>query len=230
MYINIYSMHIYIYECVCVCVCVWYFKSSLYLQTNIHQIVFKYILRYTHTHWRSTNMQTTQKTKARIHLISWKGLHSTCTLTDTFLDLCSQISAAQIPHVSPQRNGNTLSNSLKHTSDLSEERFENTPDGSVESLFSLSESLKRKGMPSNAFAGTTVIFLLLRSRRPAWVGHEPARTSGPPFMLPEKEQPPNVTDHSGAALPPTSIDLHRDKVWVCQCQMHTSTHAVPLSF
>jgi hypothetical protein len=124
---------------------------------------------------------------------------------------------------------NSLSNSLKHTSDLSEDRSTNTPDGSVESLFSLRESLPREGMPLNAFTGTTVIFLLLRSRRPAWVGHEPARTSGPPFMLPEKEQPPNVTDHSGAALPPTSIDLHRDKVWVCQCQLHTSTHAVPTS-
>ena len=51
--------------------------------------------------------------------------------------------------------------------DLSEERFENTPDGSEESLFSLSESLTRKGIPSKAFTGTAVIFLLLRSRRTA---------------------------------------------------------------
>ena len=57
--------------------------------------------------------------------------------------------------------------SLEHTSDLSEERSTNTPDGSVESLFSLSESLTREVMPAKAFAGTAVIFLLLRSRRPA---------------------------------------------------------------
>jgi hypothetical protein len=106
------------------------------------------------------------------------------------------MSAAQIPLVSPHRKGNnmkytkqdnctklevhmceretpthartnTLSNSLKHTSDLSEERSTNTPDGSVESLFSLSESLTREGMPLKAFTGTAVIFLLLRSKRPA---------------------------------------------------------------
>ena len=67
----------------------------------------------------------------------------------------------------PHTRTNALSNSVKHTSDLSKERSTNTPDGSVESLFSLSESLTREGMPAKAFAGTAVIFLLLRSRRPA---------------------------------------------------------------
>jgi hypothetical protein len=67
----------------------------------------------------------------------------------------------------PHTRTNALSNSVKHTSDLSKERSTNTPDGSVESLFSLSESLTREVMPAKAFAGTAVIFLLLRSRRPA---------------------------------------------------------------
>ena len=49
-----------------------------------------------------------KKKKASTHQISWKGLHTTCTLTDKFLDLCSQISAAQIPQVSPQRKGNNM--------------------------------------------------------------------------------------------------------------------------
>ena len=65
------------------------------------------------------------------------------------------------------KHTNSLSKSLKHTSDLSEDRSTNTPDGSVESLFSLRESLTREGMPLNAVTGTTVIFLLLKSRRPA---------------------------------------------------------------
>ena len=118
------------------------------------------------------NAHTFKKLKnSKTHVLMRKK-----TLTDAFLDVYSHISAAQIPHVSPHRKGNnmkytkqdnctklevhlceratppntrtnTLSNSLKHTSDLSEERLENTPDGSVESLFSLSESLTSEGMP-----------------------------------------------------------------------------------